>query len=253
MAFAASHGLLFLAALAAGAVNAIAGGGTLITFPALLAAGLSPVAANATSTVALVPGSVSALWAYRRATHGDRALRWALALPSLAGGVLGAVLVQLAGDALFARIVPFLVLGATLLFVAQGWIRRHARATAPAPLSGPRLWAVASYQLLVATYGGFFGAGMGILMLAALSMLGLQNIHRMNGLKNLAAICINGVAALTFVVGGKVAWPLALWMGVGGIVGGALGAALAQRVPQRLVRGAVTAIGLGLGLVLLVR
>jgi uncharacterized membrane protein YfcA len=253
-----ANAMLFLAALAAGAVNAIAGGGTLITFPALLAAGLLPVAANATSTVALVPGSLASLWSYRRELGGAGPLLWALAVPSVIGGVIGALLVERAGDALFGRIVPWLILGATLLFVAQGWIRRRA-AAAPSgdPSTGRRsrrsLAAICAYQLLVATYGGFFGAGMGILMLAALGFIGLDNIHRMNGLKNLAASCINGVAAVTFMIGGNVRWQQALVMAAGGMLGGLLGARLALRVGQLAVRRAVTATGLVMGLYLLLR
>ncbi|MBS2030433.1 MAG: sulfite exporter TauE/SafE family protein [Deltaproteobacteria bacterium] len=247
--------VLFLAAFSAGAINSVAGGGTLVTFPALLAAGLSPVMANATSTVSMVPSSLGSLGGYRKHLSGSTRLAIALAVPSLLGGALGAFLLIRAGDVTFGRIVPYLVFGATGLFMAQGWLRKRSqRADDVEPTRGPReLLALAGWQFLVAIYGGFFGAGMGILMLAALGFLGLRDIHRMNGLKNLAAIAINGVASVIFVVQDKVRWPLALLMAAGGIAGGYGGAGLAQRLGQQRVRTLVTIIGLSMGVYLLVR
>jgi uncharacterized membrane protein YfcA len=249
--------LLFLAALAAGAVNSVAGGGTLLTFPALLSAGVPAVAANATSTVALVPGSLSAYWGYRAEMGRSRRYLLWLGLPSLAGGVLGAYLVLKAGDALFRELVPWLILSATVLFIVQEPIRQWlARRSAQGPATGERagsLPAVIAFQFLVALYGGFFGAGIGILMLAALGFLGLSDIHRMNGLKNFAAVCINGVAAVTFIVGHRVHWKIALLMAAGAIAGGYGGAGLARRLGQRNVRRIVIAIGLLIGLYMLFR
>ena len=245
--------LVFLAALAAGAINAVAGGGTLLTFPALLAAGVPAVAANATSTVALVPGSLSAYWGYRAEMGGGRAERLRWAMPSLLGGAGGAYLAVHVGDKLFAHLVPYLILSATGLFLAQGplraWLdKRQSNTTAPKSAVGPFL-----FQLVVALYGGFFGAGIGILMLAAMGLMGLTNIHRMNGLKNFAAVCINGVAAVTFVFSGRVHWPLAVLMAIGAIMGGFGGAGLAQRVGQANVRRFVVFIGLAMGLYTLLR
>jgi uncharacterized membrane protein YfcA len=246
------------AALLAGFVNAIAGGGTLLTFPALVAAGLSPLAANATSTVALLPGALSSMLGYRRELAGVG--RWAawFAIPSLAGGAIGAALLLHTPSAAFDRIVPWLVLGATALFLSQRALLRRVRGsrsalddtalTARAP-SIPLLGA----QLLVGVYGGYFGAGIGILMLAALGLMGFGNIHRMNGLKNWGGFCMNLVAALTFAVGGIVRWPVALAMAAGSVVGGYLGAHAAQRVPQEMVRSAVAGVGILSGLWLLVR
>ena len=249
--------LLFGAAFLAGVVNSVAGGGTLITFPALLSAGLPAVTANATSTVALVPGSLSAFWGYRGEVRGEGRLLLVMAVPSLAGGTLGALAANRAGDALFAKLAPLLVLGATVLFMAQDPLRRWSRAARPADAAGGRgaahLAGLAAFQLLVALYGGFFGAGIGILMLAALGLLGLTNIHRMNGLKNLAAVCINGLAAITFALKGRVEWPIASFMMVGGILGGYTGAGLAQRLGQTIVRRLVVAIGLGISAYLFVR
>jgi len=248
------HLLLFAAAFAAGAINSIAGGGTLLTFPALLSAGLPAVTANATSTVALVPGSLSAFWGYRSEVRGEGRLLLAMALPSLVGGTLGALAAHHVGDDAFARLAPLLVLGATVLFMAQEPLRRWSRAEGAAHRRGrAQLAGIASFQLLVALYGGFFGAGIGILMLAALGVLGLTDIHRMNGLKNLAAVCINGLAALTFAAAGRVEWPLAALMMVGGVAGGYGGAGLAQRLGPATVRRLVVAIGLGISAYLFVR
>ena len=246
------------AALLAGFVNAIAGGGTLLTFPALVAAGLSPLAANATSTVALLPGALSSMWGYRGELTGLR--RWAtlFALPSLLGGTIGALLLLRTPSEAFDRIVPWLVLGATALFLAQRPLLRLVRGTRPHPgddliaSSTPSPGLLAG-QLLVGIYGGYFGAGIGILMLAALGLMGFNNIHRMNGLKNWGGFCMNLVAALTFALSGIVRWPVALAMAVGSVAGGYIGARAALRVSQEAVRAAVAVVGVLSGVWLLVR
>lgn len=256
--------LLFLSAFLAGAINSVAGGGTLLTFPALLSAGVPPIAANATSTVALVPGSLSAFWGYRAEMGESRRELLAFGIPSVIGGIGGALVVDRVGDRTFSRLVPWLIFGATLLFAVQPIVRRglerlrasHDRRAArngePKGL-GARAPLAFVFQLLVAFYGGFFGAGIGILMLAAMGLMGLRSIHRMNGLKNFAAVCINGVAAITFVVLGRVRWPLALLMAVGAIAGGYGGAGLARRLGERSVRGAVVGIGVTIGVAMLIR
>jgi uncharacterized protein len=240
--------LVFLAAAIGGAINAVAGGGTLVTFPAIVWLGVPPLAANATSTVALWPGSFSSMWAYRGELTGTRAWIVMFTLPSIIGGVTGALLLLHTSSGRFEAIVPFLVLGATMLFMLQRpltrWLSRHAitridQGDIPPRPSAQFLLA----QFAVAVYGGYFGAGIGILMLATLGMMGLTNIHRMNGLKNWGATCINGFAAATFVVSGIVQWPVALAMATGGITGGYLGARLALRAGQLWVRRAVIAVG----------
>lgn len=249
---------LFLTSIVAGAMNALAGGGTVLTFPALLAAGVTPVAANATNAVALVPGSLSAGLSFRSELGNDtgRVLGYLLAA-SLAGGLLGAWLVVVAGDALFRALVPWLILGATGLFIAQEplrrWRERRSTAGGGKDLGDLNLWALAAGQFVVAVYGGFFGAGMGILMLAELGLLGLTNIHQMNGLKNFAAVCINGIAAVYFALGEHVRWPLATLMAVGAVLGGYAGAWFAQRIGEAMVRWAIIVIGLGIGGYMLVR
>lgn len=248
------------AAVLAGAVNAIAGGGSLLTFPALLSVGVPPIVANATNTVALVPGSASALVTYRRAIAADAPALVAMTVPSVLGGVAGALLVLRAGDPLFARLVPWLILGATALFIGQAplaaWVKRRGGDTAedgPAGLTPARLVTMGAMQLAIATYGGFFGAGMGIMMLAGLGLVGVRGIHRMNGLKNFAAIAINGVAAVTFIARGKVDWGLVLVMAGCAVVGGYAGGHAAQRASARAVRVAIVIIGLTIAAVMFAR
>jgi uncharacterized protein len=248
-----------LASFLAGIVNSVAGGGTLLTFPALIAAGLSPLAANATSTVALLPGALSSAHGYRREVAGAGGWARALTLPSLVGGGFGALLLLHTPGATFDAVVPWLVLGATTLFVVQrpllAWIRRHDAA----PVDEETLllrrpsWALLAWQLVIGVYGGYFGAGVGILMLAALGFMGFANIHRMNGLKNWSGFCMNAVAAITFAVSGIVDWPVALSMAVGAVAGGFVGSRAAQRVPQRFVRAAVSVVGVVSGVWLMLR
>ena len=249
--------LLLGAALVAGAINSVAGGGTLLTFPVLLSVlgGASgSVVANGTSTVALVPGSFSAFWGFRGEVAGQKRSLWEMAVPSLLGGLVGAYLATHVSSAVFSRLVPWLIFGATFLFLIQDPVRRwigrgtdkgasESASAAPRPLGVGGM----TFQFFVAVYGGFFGAGIGILMLAALGFLGQTNIYRMNGLKNFAAVCINGVGAATFIVYKRVDWPLALSMMVVAIVGGYAGAGVAQRVGQANVRRFVIAIGLLFG------
>lgn len=250
--------LTALAAAIGAVMNAIAGGGTLVTFPALIALGVPPITANATSTVALWPGTMTSMWGYRAELRGARNWAVAFAVPSLVGGVVGALLLLSTPERQFARIVPWLILGATTLFIAQRPLLarmsesahakhvQNADGTLRAP-AAPFLL----YQLLVGIYGGYFGAGAGILMLAALGLMGLTNIHQMNGLKNWGGGVMNLVAVVIFAISGVVDWPVALAMAVGATLGGIGGSLLAQRVGQVWVRRAIVTIGLGSGLAML--
>src|SRR5664280_169626 len=238
---------LFVAALVAGIVNSVAGGGSLISFPTLVALGQPAILANATNTAALWPGTLSSAIAYRRDTALDRDLLLTLLLPSMAGGLLGAVVLVITPPALFDRVVPFLVLFATALFAMRDTISRWTGAAAHAEehvTTSGKVWGFL-FQLFVATYGGYFGAGIGILMLGSLSVMGLRDIHRMNGLKTILGTLINVIAFAFFAIKGLVVWHLAGLMAVGAILGGWIGARTAKRIDQRLIRAFVIAIGLG--------
>ena len=240
----------FAAAFLAGAINSIAGGGTLVTFPTLIWLGLPPVIANATNTVAVWPGSLGGMWGYRRELRelrrGPHSGMFVFIAPSIVGGVLGALLLRLTPPPVFEKLVPFLILFATLLFLAQEPIQR--RFQPGGAVVGSRRWFIGGmlFQLLVAVYGGYFGAGIGILMLAALGLLGIADIHEMNGLKNLFALCINGAAAVYFIVAGMVHWPNAILMAVGAIAGGWACAHVARGLSRAAVRRVVIAIGFGM-------
>lgn len=251
---------LFVAAVIGGAINSVAGGGSLIAFPALVVFGVDKIIANATNTAALWPGTIGSVWAYRHDLKPLLRLLVLLLVPSFVGGLLGALLLTRTPPALFGRIVPLLVLFATLIFAARDVFNRLAarnieamrRADEGHISLGARVWGIL-FQLFVATYGGYFGAGIGILMLASLSVMGLQDIHRMNALKVALAFVINGVALAFFALSGIVHWPLAILMGAGGLVGGYLGATYAKRVNQAHLRAFVVVMGLVASAYLFVR
>lgn len=249
--------LVMLAAALGGAINSIAGGGTLLTYPAIVGLGISPLVANATSTVALWPSAIGSLWGYRRELVGAGWWVRHFAVPSLLGGWLGAWLLLHTSAARFEHIVPFLVLGATCMFMIQGPVMQRLRAAHPSLPEGedprPNLVLFHLYQFGVGVYGGYFGAGIGILMLAVLGFLGFSNIHRMNGLKLWGGACMNAVAALMFMSSDLVNWPVALSMAVGGLLGGYGGSRMAQRVGQLFVRRVIVVIGFGASVWLLVR
>lgn len=235
---------LALSAAVGGAINAVAGGGTLITFPALLFFGTAPVTANATSTLALVIGTSGSIYGYRRHLAAVKTWLWRFLPVSLLGGVLGALLLTCTSNQTFSRLVPFLILFATVIFLAQGLLRRQVKLEpASNPAQPHAVWAAILFQLAVAVYGGYFGAGIGILMLASLGFIGLHNIHEMNSLKTMLGSMINLVAAIWFVISGLIAWPQAAVMTAGALCGYFLGAHYSQRIPQARVRQIITAIG----------
>lgn len=248
-----THVAAFLAAFAAGAINSVAGGGTLLTFPTLVWLGLPSIVANATSTVAIWPGSFGAAWGYRRELRAADAPVLAFAIPSLVGGLLGAVLLRRTPTSVFDALVPFLILFATLLFMAQEPIQRLIGHRPDRHRDAAWLAGAMVFQFFIGLYGGYFGAGIGILMLAALGILGLRDIHQMNGVKNLLALCINGIAACYFMSTGMVRWTEVAVMAAGAIAGGIGGAGLARRAGRRAVRWTVIAIGFGMALSLAIR
>ncbi len=246
--------VVFVAAFVAGAINSVAGGGTLISFPALIWVGLPSTIANATSTVAIWPGSLGGVWGYRRDLRGVPPVTYSLIVPSLLGGIIGAVLLEMTPTAVVDRLIPLLILFATLLFMLQEPVQRLIRTTGKAH-AGSRGWLIGAllFQLCVSLYGGYFGAGIGILMLAAFGIMGFTDIHQMNGLKNFLALCINGVAALYFIWNGMVSWPHAILMAAGAVVGGIWGAGVARRIGPKGVRRIVIAVGFTMALSLLLR
>ena len=242
--------LFEIAALAAGAclagaMNAIAGGGTIITFPLLIAFGMPAIQANATSTVALTVGIFGSVYGYRQNLPAARPWMKLLAPVSIIGGVLGAWLLTATSEKIFNDLVPFLILFATVLFLLGNVMGRLAGLDGSEGSSdSAKKYTAAVVQLGVAIYGGYFGAGIGILMLAAFAFIGLKNIHEMNAIKTVLGGLINIVAAVYFVSSGLVNWPEAVVMMLGSALGYYGGAAFTQTIPQRYVRLLIAAIGL---------
>jgi uncharacterized membrane protein YfcA len=244
--------ILFTSAFVAGAINSIAGGGTLVTFPVLIWLGLDPKVANATSTVALWPGLFGGLFGYRRELENSSKLLVRLGAISVLGGAVGAWLLIATPALTFARMVPFLILFATLLFMSQGAINRRLQLQPIAAEPNTSWWLGALvFQFCSAIYGGYFGAGNGILMLAAMGLLGLHEIHRANGIKNFLGICINSIAVLSFALTHLVVWSHALLMACGALLGGYFGASMAVRIGQATVRRAIVVIGFVITFVML--
>jgi uncharacterized protein len=233
--------LLFLAAVVGGALNSVAGGGSFVAFPALLFAQVPAVPANATNTIALWPAAVASAVAYRSEIRGVRRGILPLGVASFSGGLTGAVLLLGTSDQTFVLLIPFLLLFATVLFTFGGRVARTLTRGAQAPLP-----VAVIAQFFIGTYGGYFGGGMGIMMLAVMTLLGMTNIHEMNGLKNVLGALINGVAVVVFVAAHKVEWSAGFVMIVGGIAGGYAGASIARRVEPKYVRALVMVIAWGM-------
>lgn len=243
----------FAAAFAAGAINSVAGGGTLLTVPTMMWLGMPAINANATSTVALWPGSLSGAWGFRRELAGADRKIFALVVPSIAGGLLGAMLLERTPADLFERIIPALILFATCLFTAQEPLQRRFNLAAAHEARSHWLSWTMFFQLIVGVYGGYFGAGIGIMMLAALSLMGHSDIHQMNGVKNLLAVAINGIAIGYLAFTDLIVWPTALLMAVGAIAGGVGGAGLARRIGRQAVRRIVIGVGFAMAFIMFLR
>jgi uncharacterized protein len=225
------------AALLAGAMNSVAGGGSFLSFPALLVAGVPPISANATNNAAMWVGTIGSARGFKEEIAEHRGVMLPLILVSLAGSLVGAMALLVTPATLFERLIPWLLLFATSVFAASPWLKRDSSG---APRHAP--WQIA-VQFFVAVYGGYFGAGMGILMLAVLAFSGLPNLNAQNAVKNVLAVCINGIALVPFVIARIVDWRFALPMAVIALAGGYFGARIFRRVPPKIARGAVIAIG----------
>jgi uncharacterized protein len=236
--------VLVAVAAAGGALNSVAGGGTFLAFPALLLAGVPAVSANATCTFALWPGGVASAYAYRRDFDAPRQLIWLLAVTSVFGGAFGAYLLLHTPNEAFEKLIPPLLLFASIVFTFSGWINRQLRQrwSRPHALHPATLVLSAGIQLAISIYGGYFGAGIGILMIAAWSALGFGNIHGVNGLRSLLGSSINGIALLMFLLAHAVAWGPGILMALGAVATGYFGAAYARRLPPLLVRRIVLGI-----------
>lgn len=249
----ASGAALFAAAVVGGITNAIAGGGTFIVFPTLLLAGVPAIQANATNTMALWPGVVFSLFAVRRETAKAQH-KGLLALTSLAGGAAGALLLLRTPPALFELAVPFLLLGATLMFAFNPLLAKRLMAIhEPSRLSPARIGVTAVVIFAIAVYGGYFGGGIGILFLAALGLLGLTDYHEMNVFRLLLSCSSNATAVLVFVASNAIAWPEASLMLVGSIAGGYGAARVMGRIPGHILRRVVIALGLAMSAYFFVR
>ena len=238
--------LLFIAALIGGALNAVAGGGSFVAFPSLLFSGVPPVPANATNTVALWTGLVFSGGAFREHLNVRARVLWSLLAVSVIGGAVGAVLLLRTPAHTFMRVLPWLMLSATVLFIFGG---KKSRATLGPESGEPQVQAIAVtafFQLLVAIYGGYFGGGMGIVILAMLSAFGMADIHAMNALKTVLSTATNGVAVIVFIASHAVYWPQATVMILGAGLGGYFGARYSLRLPQNYTRWFVIAIGAGM-------
>ena len=237
---------LFFAGAIAGAMNAVAGGGSFVAFPALLFTGIAPVPANATNTLALWVGTAASGGAYRRRLDLPRRILIPLLVMSLIGGLLGALLLIKTPAHTFLRLIPWLMLGATLLFAFGRHLTGRISAGITHDASNAAVAGASLFELLVAIYGGYFGGGIGIMNLAMFAALGMTDIHAMNALKIALVAVINGVAAVTFIVTKAIVWPQAMVMVLGASCGGYAAAHFAQKLPQKIVRGMVLVVGVGM-------
>lgn len=244
----------FLAAFLAGAINSVAGGGTMISFPILLALGLPPLIANATNTVGIWPGSLGSIWGFRQElARVPKFFRW-LMIPALIGGAIGAVLLRHTSSATFEHIVPWLLIFATILFIIQAPVRERLLKNLGASGRGHRVIVAAIIlQLLVSIYGGYFGAGMSILMLTALGLMGLTDMLEMTAMTSFLSIAINGIAGVIFAISGLVYWPYIAVMAIGAVVGGYGAAGLARKVGKVAIRRLVIFVGITLSVVMFIK
>jgi uncharacterized protein len=237
---------LFFAGMLGGALNSVAGGGSFIAFPALLFSGVPPIPANATNTIALWTGAAASGGAYRSRLDVPRRVMLPLLIASLVGGLAGAFLLLKTPAHTFMRVLPWLTLGATLLFAFGKKLAGQRASVIEHETSGAALMTATVFQLAVGVYGGYFGGGMGIVMLAMLATLGMTDIHAMNALKSVMGFVINGIAVVTFIIARAVYWKHGSIMILGAIAGGYFGAHYAMKLPQVWIRYFVVVVGAGM-------
>jgi hypothetical protein len=243
------YAVVFVAAMIAGAVNSVAGGGTVFNFSALVWAGLPLIQANATNATSLIPGSIGGAAALFAELKAQRRTFIILLIPTILGSLLGAFTVRNTSESIFRAVVPFLILFATLIFAARNaitqWVKKR-QTTIPEDRGVSPLGYVAgvALQFVISFYGGYFGAGIGILMLTSLSAIGMTHIHKMNAIKNALAVGINGTAAIFFILGGNVAWSFAIVAAIGALIGGYGLGSYAKRIDQNVLRWAVVVAGI---------
>jgi uncharacterized protein len=244
---------LFGSAFLGGGLNAVAGGGSFITFPTLIFTGVAPIAANATNNTAMWVAGLASASAYHQDLDVKGRSLLVLSLTSLVGGAIGAIALLFTSADVFKKLIPYLLLGATLVFIFGEAIKNWVQSFSQKSQNPPSLLALVVAQLAIAIYGGFFGAGIGILMLATLTFSGIKNIHAMNALKTFLATCINGIAIVPFIFAGIIAWQQTLLMAVGGCLGGYAIARVARKIPSRLVRKFVAIVAIGMTVYFFVR
>jgi uncharacterized membrane protein YfcA len=244
---------LFAAGTLGGAINAVAGGGSFVAFPALLFTGAAPVPANATNTLSLWIGTTASGGAYRNRLKISRRVMVPLIIASIVGGLAGAFLLIKTPAQTFLHVLPWLLLGATLLFafgkhLTRQFSRGFERDTSPAAITVATV-----FELVVSVYGGYFGGGVGIMNLAMLAALGMTDIHAMNALKILFGAVINGVATIAFIATGIILWPQAVVMTLGAVIGGYSAAHYSQKLPQSWVRSFVILVGVAMTIYFFIR
>ena len=237
---------LFVAGVLGGALNAVAGGGSFIAFPALLLVGVPPIPANATNTLALWTGVTASGGAYRNRLDVPQRVLLPLLVTSFIGGTAGAFLLLKTPAHTFMRVLPWLMLGATLLFVFGKRLAGKRGSSVGQDATTAAIVAASVFELVVSVYGGYFGGGVGIVNLAMLATVGMTDIHAMNALKSILGVAINGVAAVVFIAKGAIYWPQGTVMIVGALIGGYFGAHYAQKLPQVWIRNFVILVGAGM-------
>jgi uncharacterized protein len=244
---------LFFAGALGGAINAVAGGGSFVSFPALLFIGVPPIPANATNTLALWVGTTASGGAYPQKLNISRRVMIPLVLTSILGGLAGAFLLIKTPAQTFLHVLPWLMLGATLLFAFGKHLTGRISAGISHDATNAAVAGASLFELLVAVYGGYFGGGIGIMNLAMLSALGMTDIHAMNKLKVILGGVINGVATITFIVTRAIVWPQAIVMTAGSLLGGYSSAHFAQKLPQSWVKSFVILVGTAMTIYFFIR